>query len=182
MMQICRAHGKADFEAARALIAEMALWDASETRQRGVPADDLLRPQYSDTTEKLVAKFTGPDAGLFVSRSNGTAAGCVGFRRSSNGIGEIQKMFVRPEFRGKGFGRTLMMAVIDEMRQSGYGKARLETVLFMTDAIALYRAIGFRRCDPFRNVLENLRSITIFMERELWPAASQTVQRGVFSA
>lgn len=60
-----------------------------------------------------------------------------------------------------------MTACLDRMRDDGYASVRLETVTFMSDAIALYDAFGFKRSGHFRAVPQSLQPITIFMERKL---------------
>jgi ribosomal protein S18 acetylase RimI-like enzyme len=94
-------------------------------------------------------------------------AGCAGYSKSDDGIAELQKMYVRAEARGKGVAKGLMTACLERMREDGYASVRLETVTFMTDAIALYEAFGFTRSGPFWTVPLSLQPITIFMERKL---------------
>jgi ribosomal protein S18 acetylase RimI-like enzyme len=44
---------------------------------------------------------------------------------------------------------------------------RLETRAFMSEAIALYTALGFRECAPFHDFPESFRAATRFMEFDL---------------
>jgi len=44
----------------------------------------------------------------------------------------------------------LAEAVIDEARRMGYRKMRLDTVPSMTQAVALYRKLGFKEIQPYR--------------------------------
>ena len=54
--------------------------------------------------------------------------GCVALHRLEDGICEMRRLYVKPEFRGKGFGKFLVNAVIDEAKKIGYTKMRLDTV------------------------------------------------------
>ena len=56
---------------------------------------------------------------------------------------ELRKMFFRPELRGIGMGRRLLLRLLDEARQRGYRKCYLETLDRMWQANELYRKNGF---------------------------------------
>lgn len=166
-MEIRAIGSLADFEAANILIDAMSKWDAEQSRKFGVTDGELMQYVYGDTPEKLMQKFSQPDARFFLAQVEEHALGCAGYSKSDDGVAELQKMFVRPEARGKGVAKGLMTACLDAMRRDGYTGARLETVAFMSDAIAMYEAFGFKRSDPFRSAPASLQPITIFMERVL---------------
>ena len=60
----------------------------------------------------------------------------------------MKRLYLRPQFRGKGLGRALADRIIAEARQIGYQRMRLDTVEpVMKDAVAMYRKIGFQEID-----------------------------------
>ena len=71
-------------------------------------------------------------------------------KRIREDVGAIKRMYVRPEFRGKGIGRVLVEALLAEAQQIGYLTVRLDSVLFMKAAHSLYRSAGFRRSNRIR--------------------------------
>ena len=84
-------------------------------------------------------------------------------------MGEIKRMYVRPQFRGKGIGRASLEALVDEARESGYPKVRLDSARFMKAAQSLYRSAGFREVEPYpeSEIPPDLQENWIFMERQL---------------
>lgn len=58
---------------------------------------------------------------------------------------ELRKMYLMPELRGLGLGRTLMDACIEAAESIGYATCYLETLEHMGQARQLYEASGFKR-------------------------------------
>ncbi|MDZ8110636.1 MAG: GNAT family N-acetyltransferase [Nostoc sp. DedQUE12a] len=82
-------------------------------------------------------------------------------------IGEIKRMYVKPQFRQKGIGRALLQAIINEATDIGYSKLRLDTAPYAKEAHALYRAFGFYNIEPYLEKTEiplEYRANWIFME------------------
>jgi ribosomal protein S18 acetylase RimI-like enzyme len=77
----------------------------------------------------------------------------------------MKRLYVRPQFRGKGLGRELAERVIADARQIGYSQLRLDTVEpMMRAAVVMYRQLGFREIPPYR---ENPIEGALYMELEL---------------
>jgi ribosomal protein S18 acetylase RimI-like enzyme len=58
-------------------------------------------------------------------------------------------MYVRPEFRGRGFGESILDHLTDYARTHGISVLRLETGIHQDAAVRLYERVGFRRIPPF---------------------------------
>jgi ribosomal protein S18 acetylase RimI-like enzyme len=77
----------------------------------------------------------------------------------------MKRLFLREEFRGRGWGRQLIEAIIREAKQIGYERVRLDTLPpKMNDAIALYRSCRFKKIAPY---YDNPVTGAIFMELDL---------------
>jgi ribosomal protein S18 acetylase RimI-like enzyme len=58
-------------------------------------------------------------------------------------VGEIKRLYVRPEARRAGHARVLMAEAIAAARRAGYSMLQLETLPAMMSAQALYASLGF---------------------------------------
>ena len=59
-------------------------------------------------------------------------------------LGAIQNVAVRPEYRGLGFGRALMLKALDGFQRARLRRAFLEVTASNAAAVELYRSLGFR--------------------------------------
>ncbi len=99
---------------------------------------------------ELPGKYTPPEGRLLLADYQGQLAGCVAMRKLESGICEMKRLYLRPQFRGKGLGRVLAERIIAEARQIGYSRMRLDTVEpAMKDAVATYRRLGFTEIPPY---------------------------------
>jgi putative acetyltransferase len=113
----------------------------------------------------LPGDYAPPAGRLLLAESEGQLAACVALHKLDEHICEMKRLYLRPQFRGKGLGRILADRVIAEARQIGYERMRLDTVEpVMKDAVAMYRKIGFKEIAPYR---ANPMPGTLYMELQL---------------
>ena len=114
---------------------------------------------------QLPWEYAPPAGRLLLARSGAAAAGCVAMHKLEEGICEMKRLYVRPQFRGTGLGRRLAEQIMAQAREIGYGRMRLDTVVsVMGRAVELYRALGFREIRPYR---DNPIPSALYMEVEL---------------
>src|SRR6266849_3595104 len=99
----------------------------------------------------LPGDYAPPDGRLLLAEYEGQLAGCVALHKLESGICEMKRLYLRPQFRGKGLGRVLAETVVAEARAVGYRKMRLDTVEpVMPNAVAMYRRLGFVEIEAYR--------------------------------
>ena len=86
-----------------------------------------------------------PRSGFFVGRVGNRAVACGAFRPLEPGVAEIKRMFVVPEYRGRGYSRKMLVLLERMAGESGYVRLRLETRPLQHAAIALYEKLGYVR-------------------------------------
>src|SRR5215469_4838952 len=113
----------------------------------------------------LPGDYAPPEGRLLLATCEHVLVGCVALHKLEAGICEMKRLYLRPQFRGKGLGKVLAERVIAEAREVGYKQLRLDTVESeMRPAVAMYRNLGFREIKPYRaNPIES----ALYMELEL---------------
>ncbi len=84
-----------------------------------------------------------PGGEIYMAVVSGLAAGTVALIPAGEGILELTKMAVSPEFRGMGIGDALMAKCIEHARNSGVHTIWLESHTKLAPALGLYRKHGF---------------------------------------
>ena len=128
-----------DINRARELFVEYAAWLNV----------DLCFQGFDTEVATLPGAYARPDGRLYLALTHGQAAGCIALRRFDATTGEVKRLWVRPPFRGRGLARELVQRVLDSAREVGYSRLVLDTLVGMTDAIALYRSVGVRDIEPY---------------------------------
>jgi ribosomal protein S18 acetylase RimI-like enzyme len=113
----------------------------------------------------LPGDYAPPAGRLLLAEWEGQLAACVALHKLEPDTCEMKRLYLRPQFRGKGIGRTLAERIIAEARQIGYRRMRLDTVEpVMKDAVAIYRKLGFKEIAPY---CPNPIAGALYMELEL---------------
>lgn len=99
--------------------------------------------------QDLPGEYAPPFGRLILAYYNKLSAGCVALKKLTNEICEMKRLYVKPEFRGKGIGKKLTEKIIYEAKGIGYLKMRLDTISSMKPAITIYRSFGFYEIEPY---------------------------------
>ena len=118
--------------------------------------------------EELAARFTIPldpddpalwetddmqmPGGLFLlARLDGRLAGCGGVRKFDATTGEIKRVWVASNARGKGVARALMDRLEDEAAARGFKRLLLDTNGTLHEARAMYARRGYREISRYND-------------------------------
>lgn len=126
----------ADLDEIRAMLCEYAEWLQV----------DLCFQNFEQELADLPGEYRPPRGRLLIA----DGAGCVALRPLDEEICEMKRLYVRPEHRGSGLGRRLVLAIVDQARAIGYRRMRLDTMPKMDRAQGLYASLGFREIAAYR--------------------------------
>ncbi len=85
-----------------------------------------------------------PATSFLVADHKGDAVGCIGLMPVVGGVGEIKRMYVRPDQRGRGIARRLIGSAEALARHRGASTLRLATGSRQPEAITLYESLNYR--------------------------------------
>ena len=89
----------------------------------------------------------------------------IGAVKFMSGYGEIKRVYVPHQHRGKGIAKKMMTTLESLIREQGMTYARLETGIHQHEAIGLYERIGYVKRDPFGDYARD--PLSVFMEKAL---------------
>jgi GNAT superfamily N-acetyltransferase len=156
MVTIVQAETPLQMATARQLMREYAAALGIEQSLKG----------FEEEMQTLPGKYAPPAGRILLAYWGGEAAGVVALRPfEGDGACEMKRLFVRARFWGKSVGQALVRKLIAEAESIPYQKMRLDTMPGrMDNAIALYRALGFR---PIPAYVPSPGDELIFMELDL---------------
>jgi|SRR5580698_5274892 putative acetyltransferase len=125
----------------------------------------LCFQNFDQELASLPGHYAPPDGRLLLAEYESQLAGCVALHKLASESCEMKRLYLRPQFRGKGLGRAFANRIISEARAIGYQRMRLDTVEpVMKDAVAMYRRLGFKEIAPY---CDNPIAGALYMELEL---------------
>ena len=167
-VEVREALSAADYGAVAGLMRAFIAWHYERHSSDRHIIDSYFDPATFEAEMKhLPGCFSPPQGALLVAEENGRIAGCVALRELRNGACEMKRMFVAPEFHGRGVGQALARAVIERAKDLGYSKMMLDTGPAQREAQGLYRKIGFKDVEPYYDLSPQLRDWLVFMELDL---------------
>lgn len=104
-----------------------------------------------------------PNGVVLLARVGGEPAGIGGARFLDTEIAEVKSLFVSPDHRGIGLGRRILAELDRIAAERGCLAIRLDTSAYLTDAVSLYRAAGYREVPAYN---DNPKS-DLWFERQL---------------
>jgi len=126
---------------------EYVSWVIAEfDREFGVSVESIVGMSARDYVAAVTDKVCGasPPVGVFyLVKIEGNLAGMGGLRCVQEGLAEIKRIYVRPQFRGIKLGERILVRLLEDAKNFGYPRICLESGPFMKFAHRLYEQHGF---------------------------------------
>lgn len=149
-------------EVERLLVASLVRVDA--VRPDTSAAAFAARAYYSELADRFPGGFdpgvggaiadpsiTPPAGLLLVATLREDTVGCGALTFQGDGLAEVKRVWVAPSARGLGLGRRIMADLEDRARAAGVRTLRLDTNDSLTEAIALYRKLGYAEVERYND-------------------------------
>lgn len=101
---------------------------------------------FDETTDRLSEIFSVPNSAYFVIDIEGQLAGGAGIFPTEglpSDTCELVKMYVAKNFRGNGYGQTLLEKCFQQARKEGFKKMYIESMPELKNALGMYEKNGF---------------------------------------
>lgn len=124
---------------------------------------DLTFQNYQAEFDGLPGKYTAAYGGaLFVAERVDTSTidaitglpqreviGSIAFRSLNETRCELKRLYVKPDARGLKAGHLLVDTALDEAKRQGYRSIVLDSLDWMSSALAIYERAGFVTIEPY---------------------------------
>lgn len=167
MIQIIIANPDRHAQPVRELFWEYLQWANAKVEENFGVSFDIATMLEEDMN--TLDKFMPPKGRLLLSYVEDQPMGIACLKALTEEIGEVKRMYVRPQARKIGLGRALLNQLLEEAHQIGYRRIRLDSARFMAEAHQLYLTNGFREIQAYEGseIPHEFQSHWIFMEQEL---------------
>lgn len=153
-IKIISADTNADYEAAKQLFIAYQQF----------LGEDLCFQSFDAELMQLPIMYAPPNGALLLVKHNNAYIACVAFRKKTEGICEMKRLYVTEAYEQQGIGRLLIEKIIAKAKEAGYKKMILDTLQRLQPALRLYRSFQFQKTTAYyTNPLEGV----IYMELSL---------------
>jgi N-acetylglutamate synthase-like GNAT family acetyltransferase len=120
-------------------------------------------------TSEVEKLCSDPNGVYYLLELDGAIIGMGALHKLREKAGEIKRMYIRPAYRGKGYGKALMQQLLHKAKEFGYHTVYLDSGGFMTTAHSLYRSCGFIECKeyPETEIPPQFKPQWLFMKKAL---------------
>jgi len=152
----------------RNLISAFVKWHLNRHLEDIDLINEYFDPKdFEEELASLPGKYSMPEGKLLLAFYNDQPAGCVALKKIDDHSCEMKRMFVYPEFHGKGIGYALAKAIIDEAKKIGYSSMKLDTSIRQIEAQNLYQGFGFKNIEAYYTLPDKQKNWLVFMELKL---------------
>src|SRR5687768_10591078 len=118
MADVWQAEMPVHYEPVRELFWEYLLWaNAMNAQELGIQLD--IEALLAEDMNHL-QKFLPPYGRLLLAHEGNTIIGCICLKKLLENVGEVKRLYVKPEYRHQGVGKLLIVTLIAEAEEIGY--------------------------------------------------------------
>ena len=100
----------------------------------------------------LEAFYSG--GALLVGYEEGMPIACIALKKVNAQTGEAKRLFIKPEYRGKGYARIMLNSMLDRARALGFSEVTFTTKpSVMQIGYGLYKRMGFEEVDEKEGIV-----------------------------
>ena len=132
---------------------EYLTWIASEMRKRyNIDMVLLMGISVSKYVEKTIedlSSYLPPEGIYYLIQNDNSIFGMGALRTLKEGIGEIKRMYIKPKYRGNGYGKKILELLLKNGKEFGFSSIRLDTGDYMAAAHQVYRFARFQERERY---------------------------------
>jgi len=107
----------------------------------------------------------GPKGAFVIGRIGGNPIACGAIRPLEDSVAELKRVFVKVDFRGRGYSKVIVNELERQARVRGYRVMRLETGVRQPEAISLYESLGYHRIPNYGEYRDS--GLSVCFEKKL---------------
>jgi putative acetyltransferase len=107
----------------------------------------------------------GPGGAFVIGRIGGSPIACGAIRPLEEDVAELKRVFVKVDFRGRGYSKAIVNELERQARVRGYRVMRLETGVRQPEAISLYESLDYRPIPNYGEYRDS--SLSVCFEKKL---------------
>ena len=151
---------------------EYLSWIANEVKKLyNIDLISLLGQPIRDYTKITIEELTSympPEGVFYLLKTKKKLVGMGAIRKLKANTGEIKRMYIRPNYRGKGYGKALLRHLLNKGKEFGCYRILLDTGIFMAAAQHIYNSARFQEREkyPETEVPLSLQPYWIYLEQK----------------
>jgi ribosomal protein S18 acetylase RimI-like enzyme len=119
---------------------------------------------FDEELDGLKKMYALPYGGIILARRETEIIGCVAIRKINLEVGELKRMYIKPNQQKKGIGKILLAEALLLAKNCNYTILKLDTLNYMLPAIHLYKQAGFYEIAPYYH---NPIATAVYFEKTL---------------
>jgi putative acetyltransferase len=136
---------------------------------------ELLRRYPASSIHTLDLDKITNESGIFmVGYISEIAVGCCSVCGMEPGVGEVKRVFIKPQYRRKGIAERMMEHLEEHAAECGFEFLRVETGKKQPESIAMYQKLGYYDIEKYGEYINDPNSVC--MEKRLADEEIQDIQ------